>query len=525
MTTEFSDTTAITPIRTSPGRDAHWRMPQRPEVVHPTALPNNQRSAEARHRIRAAVTLVAAILLSACSSVIHKTDKFSGDNGAQALSIDAKQRVVIFTKPKDNEGFTVACAEPSPDALTALSSAVGTSAETAKAVANLSVSNVESAASIGLRTQSIQLLRDGMYRLCEAYAANAITKDEFKSQQRRYQNLMLSLLAIEQLTGAVTPRQVGLGSGSSSSSIGEKADQAAGDLAQTTADLKKAQEALAQAEAAKEVEKELCETDTTACARVAAKQTEVDGKQVSVDELKEKQATAKQVLRAARAAATTTAEGGRVSFAGGVVESQVTDVSARYIAEATRVIVSTTLLASFAQEECSNVWEFINKLDDGERASFLKSVAPTNDPNVSSSIPAGGQGETLQSQIVHMAKNCASHQAKIMDHPSMFTPLYGATPAPTLQVLVDDDAITLAAKDKASFTIVGGVPRYRVSDLPPALSKDLTAEVAAIGSGIYVLTLERPATATMTAGNATVYVTDGSNTRVSVPIKFVAKAN
>jgi hypothetical protein len=94
--------------------------------------------------------------------------------------------VVIFTQRPGQDGITITCAEPSPDALTALSTSVGTSAETAKAIANLAISSVESAASIGLRTQSIQQLRDGMYWPCEAYAGGAMDDAEYNSQQRRY---------------------------------------------------------------------------------------------------------------------------------------------------------------------------------------------------------------------------------------------------------------------------------------------------------------------------------------------------
>jgi hypothetical protein len=60
----------------------------------------------------------------------------------------------------------------------------------------------ESAANIGLRTQSIQILRDGFYRLCEAYM-NGLSEEQYTIMLRRYQTNMVALLAIEQLTGAV----------------------------------------------------------------------------------------------------------------------------------------------------------------------------------------------------------------------------------------------------------------------------------------------------------------------------------
>jgi hypothetical protein len=124
--------------------------------------------------------------LSACVvPKIHRLDAVEpGTNGVTALSVDAKQRVVVFSRSADANGYAMTCAEPSPDALSALSSGVGFGAEYAKIMANLAISQSESAASIGLRTQSIQLLRDEMYRLCEAYAAQAIDKEEFNRRKR-----------------------------------------------------------------------------------------------------------------------------------------------------------------------------------------------------------------------------------------------------------------------------------------------------------------------------------------------------
>lgn len=119
--------------------------------------------------------------------------------------------------PVDKE--IVICAEPSPDAISALSSSLNTSGsfslsdpsgkEIAAALA-IALAQTEAAGYVGLRTQTIQLLRDGMYRLCEGYANAALTRHDYTRLQRRYQNTMLALLAIEQLTGAVATRQVTL---------------------------------------------------------------------------------------------------------------------------------------------------------------------------------------------------------------------------------------------------------------------------------------------------------------------------
>lgn len=150
---------------------------------------------------------------------------FNPSHGDSRL-IDAKQRAIISvnrpvlgadgTPVYDNKNKPVLnlaiCAEPSPDALQATATALagaGTS-DAAKAAVNLSLSTSGSAASIGLRTQAIQLLRDAYYRLCEAYMNDGLDAIAYDVLQRRYQNQIIALLAVEQLTGAVTAQQAAL---------------------------------------------------------------------------------------------------------------------------------------------------------------------------------------------------------------------------------------------------------------------------------------------------------------------------
>ncbi|MGE0024282.1 MAG: hypothetical protein AB7S70_11700, partial [Hyphomicrobium sp.] len=130
--------------------------------------------------------IIAVSLTSGCSNYIFET--FDIDDN-ESLSIDAKQRLVLNTheggKTRDRK---IVCAEPSPDALTATSAAAsggaaftvpGAATENAKeAQLAAAYSRGETAGSLGLRTQTIQLLRDGLYRACEAYMNGAI--DQFQ---------------------------------------------------------------------------------------------------------------------------------------------------------------------------------------------------------------------------------------------------------------------------------------------------------------------------------------------------------
>lgn len=151
-------------------------------------------------------------LLAGCGNLnsIYRSQPM---NEPRSISVDAKQRMVLMGKRYDQ---IIACAEPSPDALSAYAAAVSASVSQAERQAiQAAFSGSETAAFVGLRTQTIQLLRDGMYRICEGYLSGALGSGNFGALQRRYQNLMMGLLAIEQLTGAVTPRPVVLSNAAS----------------------------------------------------------------------------------------------------------------------------------------------------------------------------------------------------------------------------------------------------------------------------------------------------------------------
>src|SRR5512145_2909167 len=120
-----------------------------------------------------ALLLSGAVLLSSgCSSVIHKT--FSVDSTpATSVALDVKQRAILATERVDREtGLKrrVVCAEPSPDALVGVAAAASLAVDVPeKARAEVAGSLAEAVRTIGKRTQAVQLLRDGLYRACEAY--------------------------------------------------------------------------------------------------------------------------------------------------------------------------------------------------------------------------------------------------------------------------------------------------------------------------------------------------------------------
>jgi hypothetical protein len=132
----------------------------------------------------------------------------SAEGAPAAVLIDAKQRALlsnqVWHQPVKGKAYrtNIVCAEPSPDVLSAIAAQAGASFESAARSLQAQGGVGEAAANIGLRTQTIQTLRDGFYRVCEAYM-NGLDETQYSIMLRRYQANMIALLAIEQLTGAV----------------------------------------------------------------------------------------------------------------------------------------------------------------------------------------------------------------------------------------------------------------------------------------------------------------------------------
>ncbi len=147
--------------------------------------------------------------LCACANIntIGRQSSFgiSSPTRGVAVHLDAQQRLAIFGK----DGRY--CAEPSPDALAAYASSLGLGASVPGTGSASASQALESAAgSIGLRTQSITLMRDALYRLCEARANGDLAGIPSVMLQTRSQDLTAVVVAVEQLTGAVVASQLAL---------------------------------------------------------------------------------------------------------------------------------------------------------------------------------------------------------------------------------------------------------------------------------------------------------------------------
>lgn len=167
--------------------------------------------------------LLALSLVGCTSNSIYRT--FDISKGESPM-VDIRQRAILVSKNGDS-GPRV-CAEPSPDAMASFASELASKLDVAnKGGAELAYAMNDSAAFTGIRTQSIQLLRDFGYRLCEAYMSGSITPLQYDLLMRRYQKNTVALLAIEQLTGTVKAPLVALTSSGSAEATKNLSEQRA----------------------------------------------------------------------------------------------------------------------------------------------------------------------------------------------------------------------------------------------------------------------------------------------------------
>jgi hypothetical protein len=155
--------------------------------------------------------IAGAALLAACTGTQEIFRPFNVDE--TSVSADAKQRVIISAlRGTDGQTRRIVCAEPSPDAISAVAASLGANfsakipflqagqALTPEGQLALQYALAEQVAYIGVRNSTIQLLRDGLYRACEAYMNGAIGDFGYALILANYGRLMVALLTAEGLT-------------------------------------------------------------------------------------------------------------------------------------------------------------------------------------------------------------------------------------------------------------------------------------------------------------------------------------
>ncbi|MDW3711165.1 MULTISPECIES: hypothetical protein [unclassified Pseudomonas] len=155
------------------------------------------------------ISLVVLLAVTAAGCATHKN----------ARALEAEERLLIYSeRPLNNADnarkIKVMCAEPSPDALKTLAASMNVEKQE---VATIAAAYSEAGANIGLRTHTIQLLRDQLFAICQGFANEGISAPAYQMMLTRNQRNTVALMAIEQLTGVLKTPSVKL---SGSASIG-----------------------------------------------------------------------------------------------------------------------------------------------------------------------------------------------------------------------------------------------------------------------------------------------------------------
>lgn len=327
------------------------------------------------------LTAASAILLSlsACANLhtIHRTTDLPL-NG-KAIHLDAPQRLVYA----DALGHT--CAEPTPDALQAYISAAGAGVNSGQNAASISTALSANATSVGLHSQSITLMWEHLFRICEYAQNKSINAADTMLLMERSQDLTMGVLAIEQLTGAVVPRQTALtGQGQAAASAGVLATQAQLDkaeerLAEREGDLDDVRDArIAQASASEQALKALqdaakadpkktaaeIKTLQDAASSAQLKLAQLDARltaaQQAVDKAESERAALEKKLDAA-VADSSASTAGTAQFSGGRGRSNVSPATARHVARASVEIVKAVLEKGHMTDNCINFMSAIRE--------------------------------------------------------------------------------------------------------------------------------------------------------------------
>lgn len=308
------------------------------------------------------VLIPMAVGLTACQT--HPTPPKSFTLGTvQAEALGAQHRVV-YSIPKYRPGnqttgtqnntftesYSAFCAEPSPDAMNALASSLGLNLQAEdKLKLGMSVAQNISATNIGLRTAAIQTLRDITYRNCEGFANGGISPIGLETLQRRFQSTMVSILAIEQLTGAVTPPTVALTGKAEAMDTADYATLASlVDKKETEVTALKAARDKANTDYEDEKKKDN-NKDKTDSAEKALKQAQekLDTGQAELDSLK----TAMTKLTPSSHATSQTLAA-NIGNGGG---SRVSDATMEKLAATVQQITKDTLVLGFGRELCTSI--------------------------------------------------------------------------------------------------------------------------------------------------------------------------
>jgi len=197
-------------------------------------------AARVRHASMGLAGTLLVVLTAGCDANFYSIFRTTNLESGTTPITDAQQRLVVNLPYREDEKardrpikpVRLICAEPSPDVAQAIAFAVKASgaldtsknptqspATSLSASGALSVSGASAIAQLGERLAVIQLLRDKMYRACEAYANGASDRTSYVLMLARLDKTMATLLAAEMAAGAFGRALAAAGGSSSSGGV------------------------------------------------------------------------------------------------------------------------------------------------------------------------------------------------------------------------------------------------------------------------------------------------------------------
>jgi hypothetical protein len=300
------------------------------------------------------VAVIGALSLSACTNPPGTFSKAFSLSGDTSYSTDARQRVITSNEPKESsrpglvDPQRIVCAEPSPDVAIAVANSFAVGASVlGQGSGSVSAAQAEGLAQLAERTVTVQLLRDQMYRACEAYANGAITGTTYSLIMSKNNKAMVTLMLGETAGGAFGRSLAAIGLEASA-----EAQAATQGLADNSAAMKKASDDLQAAEkevaAAKEklADKETnkknvdAKEDSTTEEKAKAKD-EVDEAKAELITAEAKRDAAAQRLNQSSEASSEAAAKIAELTAGGAIEDKPTAETAAVLADMQKQFLDT----------------------------------------------------------------------------------------------------------------------------------------------------------------------------------------
>jgi len=194
--------------------------------------------------------LAAAAISAACTIPQGTVFNTSDQNNAVITTTDARQRVIInhnpndFSRPGLITPIQIICTEPSPDVALAVANSFGAGLSVlTQGSGSISAQQSQAILQLAERTATLQILREQLFRACEAYSNGAITGTTYSLMLSKLYHT-IATLALGDTAGGNFGRSLGVAGAQGSA----EANAAMAGFASAVNDAKDAAQKLAAAE-------------------------------------------------------------------------------------------------------------------------------------------------------------------------------------------------------------------------------------------------------------------------------------